>query len=325
MRGYLNCSLAPSTASIYSSVWNRYLRFCSASGVPSVPLNQFVISLFVTSLARSLQFGSIKAYLSAIQYHSNLLGLPEQISHMQSVYYLLRGIRRSQSIQTPRAKRPAISIQQLQQICSYINLKFFGSDRGMLRCAVSLAFFGLLRSAEYCCPTHTSFDQHSHLLVSDITLDIAQSLISVNIKTSKTDPFHTGCVLRIGAAPSLDICPVLSLHAFLHIHPTFIGPRFTFRNHSYLTRAFLSQILKSALPQLPYVDTHSLRIGGASAAAAAGIPDSRIRLLGRWSSDAYRQYLRLSDTTVHSVADRISRCNASRYFNTDTLTSDLCT
>ena len=39
---------------------------------------------------------------------------------------------------------------------------------------------------------------------------------------------------------------------------------------------------------------HSLRIGGASAALAAGVPPATIRLMGRWSSDVYEIYCRMS-------------------------------
>ena len=39
---------------------------------------------------------------------------------------------------------------------------------------------------------------------------------------------------------------------------------------------------------------HSLRIGGATAALAAGVAPSLIRLMGRWSSDVYEIYTRMS-------------------------------
>ena len=39
---------------------------------------------------------------------------------------------------------------------------------------------------------------------------------------------------------------------------------------------------------------HSLRIGGATAALAAGVSPTLIRLLGRWSSDVYEIYCRMS-------------------------------
>ena len=39
---------------------------------------------------------------------------------------------------------------------------------------------------------------------------------------------------------------------------------------------------------------HSLRIGGASAALAAGVSEATIRAMGRWDSDIYEMYLRHS-------------------------------
>ena len=43
---------------------------------------------------------------------------------------------------------------------------------------------------------------------------------------------------------------------------------------------------------------HSLRIGGASAALAAGVPPALIRIMGRWSSDVYEIYCRMSERSA---------------------------
>ena len=47
---------------------------------------------------------------------------------------------------------------------------------------------------------------------------------------------------------------------------------------------------------------HSLRIGGATAALAAGIDPSLIRLMGRWSSDVYLIYCRISRQSAAGLA-----------------------
>ena len=51
---------------------------------------------------------------------------------------------------------------------------------------------------------------------------------------------------------------------------------------------------------------HSLRIGGATAAHAAGVPPSLIRLMGRWSSDIYEIYCRLSIESALGVGQAIA-------------------
>ena len=54
---------------------------------------------------------------------------------------------------------------------------------------------------------------------------------------------------------------------------------------------------------------HSLRAGGATFFAAAGWPDDRIQALGRWSSEAFRIYIRkhpvLMQVLLHSRALRV--------------------
>ncbi len=54
--------------------------------------------------------------------------------------------------------------------------------------------------------------------------------------------------------------------------------------------------------------SHSLRIGGASALAAAGAPDYIIQLMGRWKSTAFLKYIRLATATnkraISSLTDK---------------------
>ena len=43
-----------------------------------------------------------------------------------------------------------------------------------------------------------------------------------------------------------------------------------------------------------HYSSHSFRIGGATAAFAAGVDESTVRALGRWDSETYRLYTRMS-------------------------------
>ena len=63
-----------------------------------------------------------------------------------------------------------------------------------------------------------------------------------------------------------------------------------------LTRQMFSSIVKGILAWLPLSEgnynTHSFRIGAATAAMETQIPEAHIKMLGRWRSDAYQLYIR---------------------------------
>ena len=47
---------------------------------------------------------------------------------------------------------------------------------------------------------------------------------------------------------------------------------------------------------------HSFRIGAATTAAQCGLPESTIKLLGRWQSSAYMLYIKTPRETLSNVA-----------------------
>ena len=119
----------------------------------------------------------------------------------------------------------------------------------------------------------------------------------VFIRASKTDPFRSGCTIRI-AAVQADVCPVRLMRQYLRHHPSRSGPLFVLGLNRYLIHQDIVNLLHRCLPDVPAINTHSFCIGGASAAASMGVPDSHIQILGRWSSNAYLRYLHLPDSSV---------------------------
>ena len=59
-------------------------------------------------------------------------------------------------------------------------------------------------------------------------------------------------------------------------------------------RAQVRAVMAAAGRDPSLYGAHSLRIGGATAALAAGVPPQLIRMMGRWSSDVYEIYCRMS-------------------------------
>ena len=216
-------------------------------------------------------------------------------------------------------RKKKVYFDNLRLLFNYIQLaNLHSTDKSMLCSAVTLAFFGMLRSAEYTSPTSSNFFIGSTLQPSDISFSESFQFASVRIKKSKTDPFKCGCTIRIAATNS-PFCPVNALVSYLRARSNVDGPLYRFHNGQFLTRHFISNLLSLALPHVPNINTHSFRIGGASAAASAGIQDSVIQIMGRWSSDAYKRYIRLSDHTVRDVGMRISSISHnSKFWDTDT-------
>ena len=303
---YQVAALSSATFSSYQVGFRSYNSFCLKSLFHLLPLDEEVLQRYVVSLARRLSYGTIKVYLCGVQYFSRMFGLPQSITSMVRLYYLLRGFRRTQGPQYTRALRNPITTNHLRLIYHRIQfLDYSNFQRVALRAASSLAFFGFLRCSECTCRAQAHFDPSQELMVYNVTIAANHSLMTIFIRASKTDPFKAGCHIRIGATGK-STCPINCMVHYLNIHPRPRGPLFKMTDSQFLTRQDIVTMLSRCLPEVLGINTHSFHIGGASAAASAGISDSTIQLLGRWSSDAYRRYLCLSNDTIIGLSQSIS-------------------
>ena len=292
-------AVAESTFKTYCSGLSKYIKFCTAVGITKLfPLSEYTLELFVSFCGDHLAVATIKVYLFALQFFSIRLGFYEpKIANMHSLHYIIRGLKRLQGDSFSRKQRLPFTVTSLSILCAHITKTFSYRNGVMLKAAVLVAFFGLLRSAEYCCPTIKLQNPTVHLQYRDIDVDYVSGVIKMSIKASKTDPFKTGAVVRICRTGS-DLCPFSALITLLGIHPTLTGPLFVFEDCTYLTRGRLAKIVKDVFPRSCNLDTHSFRIGGATAACALGFSEGMIKELGRWKSDCYKKYIKLPDKYI---------------------------
>ena len=99
-------------------------------------------------------------------------------------------------------------------------------------------------------------------------------------------------MIGLGSPP---LCAVQAVVSYLACRSHRPGPLFLLENGLPLTRLQVTDRLRAiALSAgLPGdFSSHSFRIGAATSAARAGVPDHLIQVLGRWKSDAYKQYIR---------------------------------
>ena len=194
-----------------------------------------------------------------------MLGFTSSISSMHQLYYLLRGMRRSQGSVHQRSPHQPITVTLLQRVIIYIGQHYpHIHDCHMLICVVTMAFFGLLWSSEYTCSSRTSFNRSSELMFQDVSISPTLTVSAIHLRGSKTEPFRLGCTVRIGST-GIALCPVQALYHYMMIHLLPLGPLFILYTGAFLTHADVTNLLRVSLPGMPLINTHSFRIDRASA------------------------------------------------------------
>ena len=82
-------------------------------------------------------------------------------------------------------------------------------DNVMLWAAVTLCFFGFLRSGEVTVLSDSAFDPATHIMFEDINVDDTTNptLLKLRLKASKTDQFRKGMDVVVGRTNN-KVCPV---------------------------------------------------------------------------------------------------------------------
>ena len=128
---------------------------------------------------------------------------------------------------------------------------------------------------------------------------------------SMTDPGGKGTHIFLGHTGAA-ICPVVAVLSYCAVRPSspITAPLFIQQDGSFLSRSSFVQEVRSALRSAGIDHSlyagHSFRIGAATTAALAGVPDHLIKALGRWHSDAFQLYTRTPQATLASVAPVIA-------------------
>lgn len=292
----------------YRSGLSRFLVFCRQRNLPPFPLSEPTLCRFVAFLFNEhLSVGSVRLYLSALRFYQiSQGGTNPSLSSMAQLHYVLRGVSRVQ----PRSSRPTrlpITVDILQRLFQVWAAASPCYEATMLWAACTLGFFAFLRSGEF-----TVVPGRSGALLSpaDVRVDCHHNptYLAITLRGSKTDPVGVGCTLYIGRTSST-VCPVTALLAYLSIRPPSPGPLFLHSDGSPLTRPSLVSAVRAALSgtglDLSRYTGHSFRVGAATSAARAGLPDSLIQTLGRWRSPAFLRYIRTPTDTLLSVSQAL--------------------
>ncbi|XP_071100692.1 uncharacterized protein [Haliotis cracherodii] len=303
-------AVSKATRAVYRAGVQAFLTFMAMCGFvwqPRVlpPLSEDSLLLFVAHCHQRLhlRYTTIKSYLCGVRFTYLRHNVPNPwcSRNLLRVETIMKAIKKEQGV-NPSVRLP-ITVDILQQIWITLEKGLFSPFTDLLMKTVcSVAFFGFLRCGEFTCD---HFDAKFHLSLSSVVFRPDCTSFDLTLKSSKTDPFRRGITLSIHAVPT-SYCPVRCLQEFIH-HRRAMGaaqhdPLFVNEQNIPLTRSFFIQKLKHTLSMTGYdqekYNGHSFRIGAATSASTANIPDHLIKTLGRWSSDCYVRYIRVPKSSI---------------------------
>ena len=279
----LHCR-APSTTKKYLGAYKRWRNWASEHKIPTFPAEPAYLALYLQHLAEVKSSKSaVEEAVNSLTWAHTLAGIPAPNS-APIVNATLDGLRRT--LAKPVSKKSPFTVDMLRAIVTDAKKRnTLTSIRLATICL--LAFAGFLR-----------FDEVSNIRPCD--LQIGATHMAIKIIHSKTDQLRHGDEVVIARTRG-DTCPVAMLETYICrakislssenmlIRGIVSGKEEKLRDAGGLSYTRMSELLKEKLHQLGFsVDDyslHSLRAGGATTAAGAGVPDRVFKRHGRWKSD----------------------------------------
>ena len=294
------------------------MDFCLSYEYTPLPADEDTILLYISYLyLNDLRYNSIRVYISAIRSLHVESGFGNPLESFLLVKQALRSLQINSD--TPNQKLP-ITLSILRDLYSVCNGQ--DPDSKMMWAALTLAFYGCLRASEF--TVDKKFNSLHNLTMSDVEFhsNEVDHYMSVRIKRSKTDYSNKGFLVNICCIKDMS-CAVCAMKRYLECissqHKS-NDPLFQFIiGVPLLNRLFkkhLSRLLALKHYPINKFSGHSLRIGCATTAAAVGLQDWQIKLLGRWTSDAYQRYIRAPIPMVLQMSKQLIQVSPiSEFYN----------
>ena len=170
-------------------------------------------------------------------------------------------------------------------------------------------FFGALRGTEYL--SRGNKEKVTRRTCKRRNVVVKSCYMKLFIAASKTDQSFHGTTVRLPALKS-KFCPVKAMKKYLSTAGQTLQPHkplFMLQNGQNATVSWLNRLLKKLLPSSSgKFTTHSLRIGFATSAAAAGVSEHTIRAAGRWHGSSHLRYIKGPRHDVQRARALVERC-----------------
>ncbi len=261
-------------------------------------------------------FSTLRVKVNAVNYYFALYHLPPP-GIASGVRMVLRGIQQLSKGRSG-SKRP-ISVDLLRSIHQFLFSRTNSTTwvkHTVIWGVIALSYFFLLRTSEITLTTKNNklpfILTRNQVFVRDRHGRATRSFkkarsIGIFLSGAKNDPDSIGSMRVLEKSGDPIICPVKAVLELKRVTKQIPQgePLCMFSKHEGITRREVDRVIKKTVAckggRPSNYSTHSLRSGGATTMYKAGVEPMTIQQLGRWKSDTYKLYTRLSSEQLGKV------------------------
>ena len=285
----LRNSKAQNTLRAYASDFRHFKNFCIDNNVKYLPSDPRIISLYLTKLAKTSKFSTLKRRIASISVIHKMKGHYLDTKHPIIIENLL-GIKRVNG-SNQKAKKP-ILINDLKLIINVIDeTKQVNKRKIRDKAIILVGFSGGFRRSELV-----------NIEYEDI--EFVNEGVKIVIKRSKTDQSGEGMTKAIPYFDNKSFCPVISLKNWIDNSEAKSGKIFDISDKS------VALIIKkyaslSGLDPNKY-GGHSLRSGFATSTAESGAEERNIMAMtGHKTTQMVRRYIQEANLFKNNALNKI--------------------
>lgn len=301
---------APSTKIVYTRAFEKWKKWTTDyEDIRDLPADPLHVALYLTHLSKTAAtFSSINQAISAIAWAHGISGMDSPTGHIM-VKETINGLKR-------KLAKPCVRKEPFEpnHIRSFFDVLVNDSVSDLRNTTlIVLSFYALLR-----------FDEVSRLKCKDISL--SEDFVEIHIDRSKRDQLRQGDTVLV-ASMGGKYCPVELLINYLQLSVRCSGnnyEHFLFRRcitnnkkvvltstNTPMTYSSIRDIVKAKAVQIGLkassFSTHSMRAGGATAAANSSVSERALQRHGRWASSTSKDgYIKDKVDTRLSVSRAIA-------------------
>jgi hypothetical protein len=286
----IGASLDHSSVSVYNSHFQSYLTFCKMHNFSTEPTTD-TLSFYTVYMCHHIKPSSVDSYLSGI------------CSSLEPFFPNVRTLRRSTIVSRTLAgmkklrgegalRRPPLTDAGLRKVLQVLDYDGSAHDDKLVLAIIFVGYHALMRLGELTWPDKHNLQQWRKLSLRNSVQRPSPTHISFSLPFHKADRFYEGNTILLETRRD-DLDPVRLFNSYLRSRDSLFPrrPALWLRSNGSIPRY---SWMRKKIGQLFGSDYagHSLRSGGATRLAELGVPDDRIQAMGRWSSEAFRIYIR---------------------------------